>query len=512
MSEVDNTSTILYRYLRELSVKVSRNTVQHLLDTPVGDSMRGISDALDALHIKNKVYQLPSHEYFSQLDAPFITMLQVDKSPFCVVTKKDDFIVEFSNIEGKKRNIGVDTFLKKWTGTVLFGEVTGNTPVDSSYLWKNIGYYLLKYKILIAILLVLALGFLTTFRQEYSLNRVFYLGTLCLGILTSIAILYKEQFNEHFLERICHLGQAVNCNKVLHSKGANIAGTSLGELSLLYFTVLFLFSAIQSQDFYGIAVICNVAAVCFTIYSIIYQSFIIRKGCILCMLVNLIIWSNAAILCITANGVIENFSIISTLTFAAIGCISLIIGIAFSIYRKEYKEKNLLRARQSTLLSSITFQKLLELQPSINGTIPPDLTINNHLSGKNHLLIITNPNCANCKQIHPYVKELASIVPISLILITHPGDKAGKQATEIILTAYLQKGWNKAMQMLEEWFNFHKIKEAGNYTITPQIEDLRRKQVAYCLEQKIDQTPLLITDGHYIPEVYSISDLRYVLT
>lgn len=97
MTEVYNISIILYSYLQALSVKVSRSTVHRLLDTPFGDSMRGISDALDMLHVKNEVYQLPSHEYFSQLEAPFITMLEVDKNPFCVVTKKDDSIVEYSN-------------------------------------------------------------------------------------------------------------------------------------------------------------------------------------------------------------------------------------------------------------------------------------------------------------------------------------------------------------------------------------------------------------------------------
>lgn len=87
MTEVENTTTVLYHYLRALSVKVSRRTVSHLLDTPVGDSMRGISDTLDALHIKNEVYQLPpSIDYFTQLEAPFITMMQVDKNPFCIAT------------------------------------------------------------------------------------------------------------------------------------------------------------------------------------------------------------------------------------------------------------------------------------------------------------------------------------------------------------------------------------------------------------------------------------------
>lgn len=77
MTAIDNTNILLYRYLRSLSAKVSRSTVHRLLDTPVGSSMRGISDALDALHIKNEVYQLPpSSDYFAQVETPFITMLQ----------------------------------------------------------------------------------------------------------------------------------------------------------------------------------------------------------------------------------------------------------------------------------------------------------------------------------------------------------------------------------------------------------------------------------------------------
>ena len=49
MSGVDNTSEVFYHYLRALHVKVSKMTVHRLLDNPLGNSMRGISDALDSL-------------------------------------------------------------------------------------------------------------------------------------------------------------------------------------------------------------------------------------------------------------------------------------------------------------------------------------------------------------------------------------------------------------------------------------------------------------------------------
>ena len=46
----------LYLYLQVLGVKVPHSVVRHLLDTPVGMTLRGISDALDLLQIENNVY------------------------------------------------------------------------------------------------------------------------------------------------------------------------------------------------------------------------------------------------------------------------------------------------------------------------------------------------------------------------------------------------------------------------------------------------------------------------
>ena len=40
MTGADNISVVLYRYLRTLSVKVSRDTVHRLLSTPLGGGMR----------------------------------------------------------------------------------------------------------------------------------------------------------------------------------------------------------------------------------------------------------------------------------------------------------------------------------------------------------------------------------------------------------------------------------------------------------------------------------------
>lgn len=510
MTEVDNTHFVLCCFLRALSVKVSRSTLSHLLDTPVGSSMRGISDALDALRIRNEVYQLPpTAEYFSQVEAPFITMLQVDKNPFRVVTKKTDSIVEFGN----SGRMSVDKFLKMWTGTVLFGETTEETQSEKFYLWKDVFYYLSKYKVVISILLVIVLGLFSSLRQNAPFALTAYLGTLAFGILVSVAIIYKEQFNRNFMERFCHIGKTVDCNTVLRSKGASIAGASLGELSLLYFGTLFMFCTFCLTDFYGIALFCNAVALCFTLYSIIYQIFIIQKGCMLCMLTNITIWINTLIL-LLQTPIIITFTLASLFRFMVSGLICCIFEVVFNNYRKEYKEKSLLEERFSTLLKPEVFHKLLELEPQIKGDLSyiDNIAINNLHTGKNRLLVITNPNCRNCAIAHFYIKELALKMPLSLLLLTYPNDSSGKWISEVIMAAYRQDGWEKAISLLEEWFRKHKIKESEKYLITSEIEDLRKKQLIYCWQQGIRQTPTIIINKYHLPEVYPLSSLKYVLT
>lgn len=508
MTAVDNTGTVLYRYLRALSVKVSRSTVHRLLDTPVGSSMRGISDALDALHIKNEVYQLPpSPDYFAQLEAPFITMMQVDTNPFRVVTKKDDFIVEFGNSE----RVGVDTFLEKWTGTVLFGEATSATTSEARFRWKNIGYLLMEYKAVLAILVIIILGVASAGQRAGSPSFIAYLGSLAFGILVSVAILYKEHFDGHFLERFCRIGKAVDCNRVLHSRGASIAGVGLGDLSLLYFATLFLFCTLFPKECHGIAVLCNAAALCFTLYSVVYQIFIIRKGCMLCMLVNMTVWASAAALHLLKEEFALGTPPYALLAFALIGCICLASEATFHRYRTEYRERHQLAGRLSNLLKPTVFQQLLALEPSIKEDIPvTGIAINNPRQGNRSVLIVTNPSCRNCARVHPYIKELSACVPVSLLLIFT--DKIGKRVCEAILTAYLQEGWDKAMRLLEEWFEKQTIKKMDKYPTTDAAKERMKEQMMYCWRQNINRTPSVIVNGHYVPEVYSYSDLRYVLT
>lgn len=511
MTTVDNIGIVLYRFLRALSVKVSRSTVQRLLDTPVGSSMRGISDALDVLRIKNEVYQLPpSADCFAQLDAPFVTMQHTGQSPFCVVTKSDGLLVEFYDSAGKKRTMPTDKFLKRWVGSTLFAETTQETATERYRVWKDAQYCLLRYKVLIALLLSVVLALSSVCRQDVSPAVIAYLCTLAFGMLVSVALLYKELFDEHFMERFCHVGKVVDCNEVIHSKGAIIADVGLGEWSLLYFSVQFFYAALCPGGFQALATICNLAALGFTLYSVIYQLFILRKGCMLCMVVNLTVWISTCFLC--QIGITFQLAWSETVLFLVVGSIGLAIALVAQEAGRDGKALRLLRRQMTSLFTPAVFQRLLSLEEKVGKPVEEGIALQSKAESAGQLLIVTNPNCKNCAKVHQAVKELAQTTPVSLLLLTAPRDLRGKRVAQLVLAAYQKEGWHKAMQLLEEWYKTKRINEADSYPVTARIEQIWEKQQEYCLEWNIDKTPAVIADGYYVPEIYSLSELQYVLT
>lgn len=294
----------------------------------------------------------------------------------------------------------------------------------------------------------------------------------------------------------------------LLSRDTNCGAGVVRGLGLIYFS----FSLIRWDDFYEISIICCAIAMAFTLYSIIYQVFILHKGCMLCMLINLAVWGNAITLYMLRNYFDIGLSFSSFFAFVAIGCICLILEIQLRIIQNRDRERVSLKKHFGGLFKPETFQMLLAIKPQIEEMASLDIALHSQETGSSEVMIVTNPNCKKCVGIHRHVKEISSRIPVSLVLLTFPNDRLGKEVAQIVIAAYYIDGWDKAIQVLEEWYETKKIKEVDDYRITTEVQDLWTKQQVYCRGQRINKTPSVIVNMHYIPEVYSLSDLRYVLT
>lgn len=436
MLGVDNaTSEVVHHFLRSLTVKVSRTTVCRLLDSPLGNTMQGISDALNALHVNNVVYQLQP-KYLEKLHGPFITQLETSHSTFCLVEKIEPDRLIITTAEVSHMPISRKLFVHQWTGTVLFGETTSKTVCESHCLLSNIHYMCRQHRILIAGIISVLLVFSSIWSRNYPTGLPLYLSALVCGILISTIILYREMIDNHFLHRFCHIGKVIDCNEVLKSKGANIAGIGIGELSWMYFTTMFFFTAVCPKEFHLLAALSVFIAIAFTLYSIIYQIFFIRKACLFCMLTTFSVWLTAVALYIIRNNFEWRFSIRILFSMIAVSTICVIFWIQAKALVSSDKEKHFLKNKLSGLLNPITFQKLLALKPKVRTMIHPDIALHNSTDNtKDRLMVVVNPNCKACAKVHHHIREISADISISLVIYTN--DRLSAHIAQTILSAYL---------------------------------------------------------------------------
>lgn len=510
MLEVDNaTSEVVHHFLRSLTVKVSRTTLCRLLNNPLGNTLQGISCALNALHVKNAVHHLQPNQ-LGKLQAPFITQLETSYTTLCLVEKIEQDHLIITTSEVSHMLISRKLFVYQWTGTTLTGEVTPDTLSESHCLLRNVHYMCRQHRILIAGIISVLLVFSSIWSRNYPSGLPIYLSALTCGILISTVILYKEMVDNHFLHRFCHIGKTIDCSEVLKSKGATIAGVGIGELSWMYFTTMFFFTAVCPEEFHFLAALFGIVAIVFTLYSIIYQVFIIHKACLFCLLVTFSVWFAVGALYVVRNNFEWKMSARILFSMIAVSTICIIFWIQAKALVTSDKEKHMLKTKLSDLLNPTTFEKLLLLKPKVRGMIHQDLALHNSAdSNKNRLMVIVNPNCKGCAKVHRHMREISAYISISLVIYTN--DRLGAHIAQTILSAYLSEGWDKATYLLEEWFEIQEIPDAERYDINDIAKLLWRQQQEYCVANSISHTPAVIVNGHYIPSVYQLPELKYIL-
>ena len=142
--------------------------------------------------------------------------------------------------------------------------------------------------------------------------------------------------------------------------------------------------------------------------------------------------------------------------------------------------------------------------------IHPDIALHNTVGNtKNRLMIVINPNCKACARVHRHIREIPADIAISLVIVTN--DRLGVHVAQTILSAYLSEGWDRATYLLEEWYETQEIPGIERYDITELAKLLWRQQQEYCQRNNIGHAPAIIVNGHYMPSVYQLTELKYVL-
>lgn len=506
MPEFDHTTYILYRYLKELSVKISYGSIKRSLNTPMGNTLRGISDALDKFHIKHEVYQLPA-TYLEKLESPFIAVLP--NGHFCMVKDIKEKKLTLISDKGKKSVLSLDFFLTIWKGTILIIDPSQKVQQESYYRIKQIAGYFNKYKCLIVLCLAGIIYLLTNHanRGEMLFNLMIWIGWM-----VSVGIIYKEYYNESFLQRFCKIGDVVDCNEILHSKAATGAGgiISLGEIALLYYSTLFLYTAFHDPQYITIWTLGTAIAVIFSVWSVVYQVFIAKKLCMLCTLLDIVIGVQAVIIVYSCKN-----SVSFELSWSSVALLLLVAGLCYAgwyslkeIINTSYQALQLKEQKEAML----SYPDLLDILLHREVQIPnadTAITMHNERQDGKRIQIIINPHCKHCAKHHKEWLRLET--PVNVLFSISDKNAQDRKVALAVISCYIKHGFQQAMYLLGEWFDRHDPNLIEQDPFAPQAEQILEAQQVYCKKIHLQHTPFITIDERKMPGIYTLEDLHYVL-
>ena len=421
--------------LQKLGVKVPNSVIRHLLDTPVGNTMRGISDALDSLNIENDVYQLPV-EYLNELEYPYLMVLPNSKDWFAVITNDSD----------------KEKALPKWQGVVLAAKRTNATPIYK-YVWLRNAIDNICNSCLEPTFSAIVVAFAMLLQPNlFTISHIFL---SLIGIWVSISLLRKDYSEGNSTGRYCKIGRFIDCQSVLDSKGSRLwRFLRLSDLGFLFFSTQLFLVLISNNGWQTYSIILLIIGCCFTVYSIVYQITIIHKVCLYCMSVNLIIWLDTIL--ITTHAPLPKVG--TPYIFIFSGLISYLIW-SFTVHNMSLSRQTYsLRNRLSVLYRRRLFEWLLSQERELEE-ICDNYAECSGMNGTDTITVFVHPQCNKCKTVEAAIPQLSQIARVKIV------------------------------------------------SLTAKVQEVRH----YCERNQIVRTPTIVVNGHELPEVYGIEDLKYIL-
>jgi uncharacterized membrane protein/thiol-disulfide isomerase/thioredoxin len=523
-------------YIRQLNANVTTVSVEKDIEiNPHYPSLLSLSETFSRYHINNSAFNL-THDEVLQVATPFVAFVNIPGTgrDFVLVEEIEDKLVKYQYNTRRSKWASKEEFLKQYLGIIWLaeadrssGEVNFQAKVKHLKLRKALR---LAWIFGTALLVLLFVG--TAYSRLSPLGFCSIALIKMVGLATSLLLLaYEIDKSNPFVRSLCIVGGRSNCDAVLNSKGSKIAGITWSEIGFFYFAATEIYLLYPSIDFnsrIAISALANIFAAPYVIYSVYYQSRIIKQWCPLCltvqgMLLLELLWSWFMFWSLPAHAINGMFSAYPNL--AAIG-ISLLIPVLTWAGLKPL----LLTSRSEEAFEAA--YKRMQYNPDLfNGLllqqeIAPDGWQNLGIrfgdpDARNVILKVCNPYCGPCAEAHPILEELVAMNPnvqVRIIFTTRSEEKdRGARITKHLMAISSEGDPDKTKNALNDWYLAEKKDYkafAKKYPIHGELQQQALKlelMSTWCKDANITFTPTIYVNGHRLPELYNADELKNIL-
>ena len=481
------------------------------LSHPNYPSLYAVTDTLSYLAIDNLAVKVPKDQ-FAELPEYF---LSVYKGELAMI-KNDNSVVLVENEKGKRLTITSDEFLREWSQIVVV-VVESNINVKSFQIknsYSKWGLYLLP-----VVLLVL----LSTFSFNFSVFSFSLLGLIIIGLLVSVLIL-QEKFGikSELGSKLCNVSAQASCDSVIKSDKSKIFnGLSFYDLPILFFGINFLALLADPNNSSLLIVGLSLVSIPFLGYSVRLQKAILKKWCLLCLVISLIILLQGIFVFLNSES-LSNFTFSNS--FGYIQSSILIISSWFFI--RPIIERNIQLKDELNVYKRLkrnfkvfkSFSKKIEVHEGfekLKGIQYGDV------NARVKLTLFLSPSCGHCHKAFKDAKDLfeknKSNVYLNILFNVNPENRDNEYLS-IVETLLALNALNKEMakEALEDWhikiMNLTEWKEKWSLSSYDMIvNNQMMRQYEWCLANKFNFTPVKVINEELFPNEYELIDIKYFL-
>lgn len=522
---------MLQNYLRCYDVLPDSNQLRLILESdPSFPSLLSIRQTCNYFGIKTNAYK---GDYDALLENKLPAMVHwktENEEKFVLVNKVTPVSVNYYDAaKHQKFNISKDDFCKFWTGALIISEKNGGQKVS------GIKTAIRKFWVYGLAVLAFLITFMFGIRNSPEAAFLYFaIGLFVLkatGVwLTANIIKHEAGFAYSPFESFCKKLESFDCNKVLNSNASRLFNTfSLADIGLVYFSsgllaiMISVLSGLQNEILLLLFYMA-VGGIPFVLFSVLYQKFIVKKWCPLCLgVVGLVVLENLAFL-LYPGKTMPNSSFL-------LAGVMLILSFIFSILIVHFF-KNQIKVQGDAFTN-----KLLNLQLKRNPAVLISLFNRQKRNEipQNHNILIGNqdsnivittllsPMCKPCKRLTNEILQLIEKHPESFLwqirfdgIAKEVYDPINRIQLHVKQLCENEKDNGAKIKIIKDWYSRQSFQWfAERYPIdkiAPETIVGLAEQIKQNAALDVNRVPGLWINNRMLPQEYSVADIPLLCT
>ncbi len=512
--------SILYDYLTCLNVPHTRRGSRAVYESnPYKNSMYGMAEMLREYGIPVKAQRFDTSD--SEREPLPVPSIVVYKKQFSILRGVSDGKVNLQ-VNGRHVTMDYHDFTDGWDGVLLKGTPDAASR-EPEYRDNHEDEIASHAKALLFILGIAFLAVAIVTGKGFMLSG-WELGTLMVnlaGIYVSYLLVLKQMHIANpVAERLCSIIKESRCDSPKLTEHSTVLRmVTLSEIGAGFFVVNTLILLLFPDLIMPMAVLSAIGLL-FTFWSLYYQKFVAKTWCTLCLIVLSLMWLQ--VITLLMAGVYREgglFSIHILTVFVLYGVFIIAISYLLDYVRSERKYHDEADAYNELRTKPEVMKMLINAEPDYDSDseLQSGMVFGKVKGGRPKLTVFANPYCIPCSRLHKKLNVFYASHPDATIRYTMTFFSEEKSViNRYLIAAYQKFGPERAWQILTDWYDHGRQQGEAFFTgmdldvNTDEVNAEFDKQLKWRKASGLTATPVMMINGHKLPDEYTADDLEFL--